>query len=77
MSDHHDKQASHQTNSFHNSANGITTLSPASDTPVLSHSAPSVLTKSRFVLFSHNLRGSYDAQLHPRRNYGVPHLDRM
>lgn len=77
MSDHHDKQASHQTNSFHNSTNGITNTPLAIDAPVLSHSAPSVLTKSRFALFSHNLRDSYDAPLHPRRNCGVPHIDRM
>lgn len=77
MSDHHDKQASHQANSFQNSRNGIMKTPPAIDEPVLSHSAPSVLSKSRFALFSHNLLGSYETPLHPRRNVGIPHIDRM
>ena len=81
MSDHHDKQASHQNNSFidnlHKSDNGITTATPAFNESILTHSSPSILSRSRFTLFDNKLRDSREMLHHPRRNYGMPHLERV
>lgn len=80
MSDHHNSHASYENDSsfdnLHKSVNGITTTKPFINETILRHSAPSVLSQSRYALFSAKLRESCDVPHHPRRNYGLPHLER-
>lgn len=80
MSDHHNSHASNENNSLvdnlHKSVNGITTQKPFINESIMRHSAPSVLSQSRYALFNAKLRESGEAPHHPRRNYGMPHLER-